>query len=77
MRFPGSGPGQALGLALEDKVPDAKTVWLCHEQLSQAGLIDTLFEDFDGYLKSQGCQAMGGQIVDASVVAGPHAAQSS
>ena len=25
-----------LGLALEDKVPDAKTVW---EQLSQAGVI--------------------------------------
>ncbi len=24
-----------LGLALENKVPDAKTVWLCREQLSQ------------------------------------------
>ena len=29
-----------LGLALEDKVPDAKTVWLYREQLSQAALID-------------------------------------
>ena len=29
-----------LGLALEDKVPDAKTVWLYREQLSQAGVID-------------------------------------
>ena len=29
-----------LGLTLEDKVPDAKTVWLYREQLSQAGLID-------------------------------------
>ena len=38
-----------LGLALEDKVPDAKTVWLYREQLSQAGLIETLFEDFDAY----------------------------
>ena len=38
-----------LGLTLEDKVPDAKTVWLNREQLSQAGLIDALF-DFDGYL---------------------------
>ena len=60
-----------LGLALEDKVPDAKTVWLYREQLSQAGLIDALFEDFDGCLKSQGYQAMGGQIIDASIVAVP------
>ena len=60
-----------LGLTLEDKVPDAKTVWLYREQLSQAGLIDALFEDFDGYLKSQGYQAMGGQIIDASLVAVP------
>ena len=60
-----------LGLALEDKVPDAKTVWLYREQLSQAGVIETLFDDFDGYLKSQGYQAMGGQIIDASIVAVP------
>ena len=68
-----------LGLALEDKVPDAKTVWLYRERLSQAGLIETLFEDFDSYprssrgqaLKNQGYQAMGGQIIDASIVAVP------
>ena len=71
VRFPGSSPGQALGLALEDKVPDAKTVWLYRERLSQAGLMDALFEDFDGYLKSQGYQAMGGQIIDASIIAVP------
>ena len=79
VRFPGSSPGQALGLALEDKVPDAKTVWLYRERLSQAGLIDALFEDFDGYprssrgqaLKNQGYQAMGGQIIDASIIAVP------
>ena len=79
VRFPGSSPGQALGLALQDKVPDAKacpqldsgTVWLYREQLSQAGVMDALFEDFDGYLKTQGYQAMGGQIIDASIVAVP------
>ena len=60
-----------LGPALEDKVPDAKTVWLYRERLSQAGLIETLFEDFDGYLKSRGCQAMGGRIIDASIAAVP------
>ena len=52
-----------LGLALQDKVPDAKTVWLYREQLSQAGVMDALFEDFDGYLKTQGYQAMGGQCL--------------
>ena len=68
-----------LGLALEDKVPDAKacpeldsgTVWLYREKLSQAGLIEALFEDFDDYLKDQGFRAMGGQIMDASLVAVP------
>ena len=60
-----------LALALEDKVPDAKTVRLYREQLSQAGVIDALFNDFDGYLKTQGYQAMGGQIIDASIVAVP------
>ena len=60
-----------LGLTLEDKVPDAKTVWLYREQLSQAGLIEALFEDFDGYLQSQGFRAMGGQIIEASIVAVP------
>ena len=34
VRFPGSSPGQALGLTLADKVPDAKTVWLYREQPS-------------------------------------------
>jgi hypothetical protein len=56
-----------LGLGLEDKVPDAKTVWLYREQLAQAGVIETVFEDFDGYLEQQGYLAMGGQIIDASI----------
>ena len=60
-----------LGLGLEDRVPDAKTVWLYREQLTQAGVIEALFETFDGYLKDQGYLAMGGQIIDASIVAVP------
>ncbi len=60
-----------LGLGLEDKVPDAKTVWLYREQLAQAGVIEALFEDFDGYLEQQGYLAMGGQIIDASIVPVP------
>ena len=43
-----------LGLGLEDRVPDAKTVWLYREQLARAGAIEGLFAAFDGYLKDQG-----------------------
>jgi IS5 family transposase len=60
-----------LGLGLEDRVPDAKMVWLYRDQLAQAGVIEALFEDFDGYLKDQGYLAMGGQIIDASIVPVP------
>jgi IS5 family transposase len=42
------GPGNG------DKVPDAKTIWLFREHLTQAGYL-----------------AMGGQIVDATIVAAP------
>lgn len=43
-----------LGLGLGDRVPDAKTIWLFREHLTQAGYL-----------------AMGGQIVDATIVAAP------
>jgi transposase, IS5 family len=56
------------GLALEDRVPDAKTIWLLREQLTRAGAIDRLFARFDAVLRDAGYLAMGGQIVDATVV---------
>jgi IS5 family transposase len=57
-----------VGLALEDRVPDAKTIWLFREQLTKAGAIDRLFQRFDAVLRAAGYLAMGGQIVDATVV---------
>ena len=36
-----------LGLGLEDRVPDAKTIWLFREQLTRAGAIERLFARFD------------------------------
>ena len=60
-----------LGLGLEDPVPDATTVWLYREQLVQAELVDELFNAFDGHLKAQGWLAMGGQMIDASIVPVP------
>ena len=62
---------RVLGLGLEDRVPDATTVWLYREKLAQAGLVEALFDAFDAHLKSRGYLAMGGQIVDASIVSAP------
>jgi len=59
------------GLGLEDAVPDAKTLWLYREALVKAGAVETLFDLFDGYLKARGYLAMGGQIIDATIVAAP------
>src|SRR3954453_20033132 len=60
-----------LGLGLADRVPDATTVWLYREKLAQAGLVEALFDAFDASLKSRGYLAMGGHIVDASIVSAP------
>jgi IS5 family transposase len=56
------------GLALHDAVPDAKTIWLYREQLTRAGALAQLFTRFDAMLAERGFLAMGGQIVDATVV---------
>jgi IS5 family transposase len=60
-----------LGLGLGDKVPDAKTIWLFREHLTQARAVDNLFARFDRHLTKAGYLAMGGQIVDATIVAAP------
>jgi transposase len=60
-----------LGLGLDGTVPDATTVWLFRERLVQAKAIDKLFARFDVALKDRGYLAMGGQIIDATVVPAP------
>src|SRR3974390_2473547 len=60
-----------LGLGLQDRAPDARTIWLFREKLTTAGVIKTLFERFDAALRASGYIAMSGQIVDASLVAAP------
>ncbi len=73
-----------LALALGDRVPpshglqanpcrttDAKTVWLYRDALAQAGQVEALFRQFDGYLARQGYIDCGGQIMDASIVPVP------
>jgi IS5 family transposase len=60
-----------LGLQLEDRVPDAKTVWLFRERIKHAGLIDTLFLRFHEQLAAQGYVARKGQMIDATFVEVP------
>ena len=50
---------------------DAKTIWLCREQLSQAGAVKNLLARFDTHHAKAGYLAMGGQIVAAAIVAAP------
>jgi IS5 family transposase len=60
-----------LGLGFEDRVPDAKTIWLFRELLVDAKAIDKLFALFDRRLEEKGYLAMGGQIIDATIVEAP------
>ena len=60
-----------LGFDLGAATPDANTIRLFRERLTQAGALDMLFADFDRQLRERGYLPMGGQIVDATLVAAP------
>jgi IS5 family transposase len=64
-----------LGLGLADVVPDANTIWTFREALTRARIdgrpaIEVLFKAYEAALTKAGFLAMGGQIIDASIVAG-------
>jgi hypothetical protein len=68
-----------LGLGLCDPVPDANTIWTFREALTRAQIegkpaIEVLFARFDAALRQAGFLAMGGQIIDASIVQPPSSA---
>jgi IS5 family transposase len=48
-----------LGLGLEDRVPEARTIWLLLEKLASSGVIKRLFERFDAMLRQAVCLARG------------------
>jgi len=60
-----------LGLDLDQRIPDAKTIWLFRETLTQAHGVETLFEQFETYLAEHGLQPCGGQLIDASLIPVP------
>ena len=57
-----------LGLGVNDKSPDAKTIWLWRERMLHSGLHEKIFAWFEGELCRAGFEAKGGQIVDATFV---------
>jgi transposase, IS5 family len=60
-----------LGLRVGSRVPDAKTVWRFREQLTEAGLAEKLFGEFETVLGKSGFTARKEQIIDASIVQAP------
>ena len=60
-----------VGLGVMNSIPDATTIAFFRERLRKAGVIEELFEMFEAYLRSQGLQARGGQIIDATLVPVP------
>lgn len=60
-----------LGLQLEGKVPDAKTVWLFRERLKELNLVEVLFNQFHEQLAQRGYVAHAGQMIDATFVEAP------
>lgn len=60
-----------LNLTISDDVPDNKTVWKFKEQLTEAGLVEKLFELFLTELTVLNLTVNEGRIVDASFVEVP------
>jgi IS5 family transposase len=60
-----------LGLALYDTVPDAKTIWLFRETLTNLKIIDTVFYWFVQQIEEAEIITYSGSIVDATFVDAP------
>ncbi len=60
-----------LGFELGARTPDRNTIWTFRERLVRAGAMDALFAAFDRRLRRAGYLAMGGRIVDATLVSAP------
>ena len=60
-----------IGLGIMDTIPDATTVAFFRKRLRKAGLIEEIFARFEQFLRDQGLEVKGGQIVDATIVPVP------
>lgn len=55
-----------LKLGLQDKVPDAKSIWLYGENLTKSGRMEDMFEYLDKVIEDHGIDSGDGVIVDAT-----------
>lgn len=60
-----------LGLQLNDKIPDAKTIWNFRNELSKGNMVDKLFKKLDKQLRHNGVIIKSGKMIDASIVETP------
>lgn len=60
-----------LGLHLEDRIPDAKTIWLFRDTLTKSGVIRELFDAFTHQLEEAHIITRTGSIVDATFIDAP------
>ena len=60
-----------LGLSSGDKVPDEKTIWLFRETMTNVGLVEKIFDEFNKYLEDKSLIFNEGKIVDASFTIAP------
>lgn len=60
-----------LGLSLGERVPDAKTIWLFRNQLTESGIIEELFIAFNKLLTKESIITHTGTIIDATFVDAP------
>lgn len=60
-----------LGLGLNDRVPDAKTIWLFRDTLTKLNLVEGLFKLLDKQLDKDGIIVHKGKILDASITEVP------
>ena len=60
-----------LGLGINNPVPDAKTIWLFRDKLTNGNMIEKLFSYLDKQLDKDGIIVHKGKLVDASIVEVP------
>jgi IS5 family transposase len=60
-----------VGPGVMNDMPNATTVAFFRERLCEAGVIEELFEMFERYLRDQGLEARGDQIIDATLIPVP------
>jgi IS5 family transposase len=60
-----------LGLTLDDKVPDAKTIWVYRERLGENGTLEKLFAQRNEKIAKAGWVTREGSLVDATFVEVP------